>query len=177
MTCKGCIHKKVCKYAGEKISLGISVEETEHECIDYKESDAGTTFVNDPFDMLDKAFRKLYPGIEYTAWLQPDIRDDEDGNYVCGLTDFGDDGEITIFVDPLLSVNNAVEIFAHELAHAAVGCEHEHDEKWEEAFDALFQEYNRMGEEMFDSSIEVTPKGSDYRDALKEIDERKDENG
>lgn len=34
---------------------------------------------------------------------------------------------------------------AHELAHVAVGVEHDHDEVWQEAFDKIFEEYNRIG--------------------------------
>ena len=33
--CKKCIHEKVCKYHDEKVSLGISVKEIGHECVDY----------------------------------------------------------------------------------------------------------------------------------------------
>lgn len=50
---------------------------------------------------------------------------------------------------PSLEVNNAVEIFAHELAHVAVGVDHEHDDAWEDAFEAIFQEYNRIGHALF----------------------------
>ena len=46
-------------------------------------------------------------------------------------------------------VNIQVETFAHELAHVAVGPEHEHDEVWEATFDAIFKEYNRLGDLMF----------------------------
>ena len=46
-------------------------------------------------------------------------------------------------------VNIQTETFAHELAHVAVGPEHEHDEVWEAAFDAIFKEYNRLGDLMF----------------------------
>lgn len=39
--------------------------------------------------------------------------------------------------------------WAHELAHVAVGVEHDHDEVWQEAFDKIFEEYNRIGSQMF----------------------------
>jgi hypothetical protein len=109
----------------------------------------------------------LFPDVEYEAYFDPDIRDNEDGNTVCGLTDFGDDGTITIFVDTHVTINDAVEIFAHELAHAGVGVGHGHDDVWEKAFDDLFEEYNRLGDEMFDSTVNA-PSGADYREALKE---------
>lgn len=125
-------------------------------------------FSNSPFEMLDLAFKRLFPGIEYEACFEPNIRDDEKGEKVCGLTDFAEDGTITIFIDTDLSINNAVEIFAHELAHAGVGVEHGHDEVWEKAFDSLFDEYNKIGEEMFSSKVD-TPKAKAYSDALEEL--------
>ena len=115
------------------------------------------------------AFKRLFPDKKYTAYFEPNIRDSEHGEKVCGLTDFGDDGEITVFIDTELSINNAVEIFAHELAHVAVGVEHDHDEVWEKAFDDLFEEYNKIGEVMFSSSIDV-PKGEDYTNALEFVE-------
>lgn len=123
---------------------------------------------NSPFEMLDMAFKKLFPKVKYTAYFEPNIRDDEQGEKVCGLTDFSDDGEITIFIDTDLSINNAVEIFAHELAHAGAGVEHGHDAVWEKAFDDLFDEYNRIGDKMFSNKINA-PKGEDYSNALKEL--------
>ena len=104
---------------------------------------------NSPFEMLGLAFKRLFPDVNYIAYFEPNIRVDEHGNKVYGLTDFADNGEITIFIDTDLSITNAVEIFAHELAHAAVGVEEEHNEKWEKAFDDLFNEYNKIGDEMF----------------------------
>lgn len=106
-------------------------------------------FKNDPFALVWKAFENLYPGKKFEAYWDSMIRDEEDGAPVFGLTDFADDGTISVFVKPDLEVNNAVEIFAHELAHVAVGAEHDHDEAWEAAFDAIFQEYNRIGDELF----------------------------
>lgn len=68
---------------------------------------------------------------------------------VYGLTDFADDGSVAVFVKPSLEVADAVEVLAHELAHVAVGVEHDHDEVWQEAFDKIFEEYNRIGSQMF----------------------------
>ena len=133
-----------------------------------KQSEGEWIFKNSPFEMLDMAFKRLFPGVKYTAYFEPNIRDEPNGEKVCGLTDFADDGEITIFIDTDLSINNSVEIFAHELAHAAVGVEHEHDEAWEKAFDDLFEEYNKIGDEMFSSNINA-PKGEDYSNALAEL--------
>ena len=109
---------------------------------------------NSPFEMLDIAFKRLFPDVKYKAYFQPNIRDSENGEKVYGLTDFAEDGEITIFVDTDLNISDAVEIFAHELAHAGVGIEHDHDEIWERAFEDLFDEYNRIGEELFPAPSE-----------------------
>lgn len=106
-------------------------------------------FRNDPFLMVAEAFKNLYPDKEYEAYLEPYIRLEENGHTVYGLTDFGDDGVVTVFVTPHITVNDAIEIFAHELAHVAVGPEHEHDEVWMAAFDGIFVEYTRIGDELF----------------------------
>lgn len=84
-----------------------------------------------------------------SKYWEPQIRDEEDGKPVYGLTDFADDGSVAVFVKPSLEVADAVEVLAHELAHVAVGVEHDHDEVWQEAFDKIFEEYNRIGSQMF----------------------------
>lgn len=114
-------------------------------------------FQNSPFEMLAEAFRRLYPDVEYMAFIEPHIREGENGEKVYGLTDFDEDsGAITIFIDSDLSIANAIEIFAHELAHAAVGVGHDHDEAWEGAFEDLFKEYNKIGDELFCTDTEMT---------------------
>lgn len=106
---------------------------------------------NDPFAMVAMAFEQLYPDKQYEAYFEPDIRNNADGEKCVGLTDFPEDGVglPAVFVDTELSITNATEIFAHELAHVAVGVGHEHDEVWDAAFSAIFAKYNEIGEEMF----------------------------
>ena len=106
-------------------------------------------FQNDMFAMVWSAFKKLYPDKDCEIYWEPQIRDEEDGKPVYGLTDFADDGSVAVFVKPSLEVADAVEILAHELAHVAVGVEHGHDEAWQGAFDKIFEEYNRIGSQMF----------------------------
>lgn len=91
----------------------------------------------------------VYPDKECEIYWEPQIRDEEDGKPVYGLTDFADDGSVAVFVKPSLEVADAVEVLAHELAHVAVGVEHDHDEVWQEAFDKIFEEYNRIGNQKF----------------------------
>lgn len=109
---------------------------------------------NSPFEMLDIAFKRLFPDVKYKVYFEVEL-EDESGETVYGFTNFEDNGEITILVDGNLSVYNATEIFAHELAHAAVGEEHDHDEVWEKAFSDLHDEYNRIGSELFDRECEI----------------------
>ncbi len=161
MKCNKCLYKKNCQFLLKHKNAVVS------GCTAFKD-EADFVIKNSPFEMLDMAFKRLFPNVKYTAYFEPDIRDEADGTKVCGLTDFDEDGEIFIFIDTELTINNAVEIFAHELAHAGVGVEHEHDEAWEKAFDDLFNEYNKIGEELFSSNVNA-PKGKDYVDALKEV--------
>lgn len=60
----------------------------------------------------------------------------------------------SVFAYAEYPVNIQVETLAHELAHVAVGPEHEHDDTWRAAFDAIFAEYNRIGDEMFGKPAE-----------------------
>lgn len=115
-----------------------------------------TPFKNDIFALIWQAFKNLYPNKDCECFWEPNIRDEGDGTEALGLTDFSEDG-ITVFVKTSLSIENAAEIFAHELAHVAVGLEHDHDEVWEKSFDDIFEEYNRIGDEMFPGHTEETP--------------------
>ena len=56
-----------------------------------------------------------------------------------GYTDFNDDGSIIVSVSSEIPVSAAAEILCHELAHVAVGIEHEHDEVWKEAFEKIMR--------------------------------------
>ena len=52
----------------------------------------------------------------------------------------------------MISVNNAVEILAHELAHVVAGFEEgkdDHGPEWEAAFESIKQEYGRIGDALF----------------------------
>ena len=65
-----------------------------------------------------------------------------------GFTQFND-GEIPLIaISAELTIKDAIEIFAHELAHIAAGIESDHDEKWEQEFENIFQEYNEIIEQM-----------------------------
>lgn len=103
-----------------------------------------TPFKNDIFALIYKAFTNLYStDKEITCYWQPKL-EDEEGNEVYGLTNFEDDGNITILVSGVLPVLDCAEILAHELAHIMVGFEQEHNEIWEKAFDSIQEEYMRI---------------------------------
>lgn len=112
-------------------------------------------FVNDPFALVWQAFKNLYPDKKCEVNWYPDLPPADDGSPAYGMTDFGVDGTIRVFVDATMNVNDAVEILAHELAHVAVGIDSEHGAVWEAAFDAIFQEYGRIGNEMFGETEEA----------------------
>ncbi len=107
-----------------------------------------TPFENDPFSMVWIAFKNLYPDKECEVFWDQHQEDEHKEEY--GFTSFPTDGstpQVLVFAEH--PVNIQTETFAHELAHVAVGPEHEHDEVWEAAFDAIFKEYNRLGDLMF----------------------------
>lgn len=110
-------------------------------------------FLNDCFGMLWEAFCNLYPDKKdkvQCQW-QPYLFDEVENEKCYGMTEYDDKEDFYyVSVTPEIKVLDATEILAHELAHCAVGVEHNHDEVWEKSFDDLFNEYNRIGEEKFD---------------------------
>lgn len=108
-----------------------------------------TPFANDPFALVARAFKNLYSEREYIAYIVPEVVDEE-GNAVFGATTFPDDGSTPIVElsgdNPIL---RGIEIFAHELAHIATPEDQDHGEKWECAFNRIFEEYNRIAEQLF----------------------------
>lgn len=107
-------------------------------------------FYNDPSAIVALAFANLYPGIKYDAQLVQNIKDDAGGT-AYGETVFPDDGST-----PLISISAEApisampELLAHELAHL-VAPDDDHGEKWKAADDAIYAEYNRLIETMFES--------------------------
>jgi len=109
-----------------------------------------TPFTNDMFSMVWRAFKNLYPDKDCKCQWVPELEKSEDGKEVFGLTTFTDNGNVYVDIVATLAVTDAIEIFAHELAHVAAGEEEDHGKAWEEAFDKIFEEYNRIGDEEFD---------------------------
>ena len=104
-------------------------------------------FKNDPFAMIYQAFKRLYSDKQCDIWWDTPKEADKQA---FGVTNFPDDGGCPqVFVYPNYPVHQQAEILAHELAHVAVGPEHEHDDVWESAFDAIQKGYDRIGNELF----------------------------
>lgn len=119
-------------------------------------------FGNDPFAIVYKAFKNLYPEKECEIRWEAEIKD-ENGVPAFGVTRFGHDGEkpvVLVCVDPGLQVWDAIEVLAHELAHVAIypDCE-DHGDEWEETIDAIFNEYNRVSAELFPDATRQTKDG------------------
>lgn len=114
-----------------------------------------TPFVNDPAAIVARAFRDLYPGLEYTAQLVPTLEDDN-GGPVFGQTLFPDDGGIPIISISAEAPANAVpELLAHELAHLVAGVEADHDPDWEAAMGAIGARYDDLLSDLFPEDLEA----------------------
>ena len=102
-------------------------------------------FANDPFARVCKYFKLLFPAKKVVC-LWTEHLEDEKGETVYGVTIFPKEGSGTnvvpeIFISAELTVKDAAEILAHELAHVAVGCDEGHGEAWEKAFEAIHRAY------------------------------------
>ncbi len=133
-------------------------------------------FVNDPFSMVYQAFKNLYPEkasqITEIIW-QPEEMKADDGNRCVGMTNFANDGDITVYVCCRIPVADAVETLAHELAHVAVGHEQDHNDVWEKAFDDIHDEFDRIGAELFGDegvSVEVSDAKVGYGKTVEEYE-------
>lgn len=119
-----------------------------------------TPFLNDPFIVVAEAYKRLWnkPYIAVYAQHQPDNED----SY--GLTACPDTGVpiITIFAEH--TINDQIETFAHELAHVAVGIEHEHDHVFRAALLTLKAMYSQVYDEMLGEQ-----NGKDSKEISKQI--------
>lgn len=114
------------------------------------------TIKNNPIEILSTAFKNLYPDIKYNAYFDQNLNQyTNETEKIYGFTSFNENEDITIFIDIALCLYDAVEIFAHELAHVAVGANHNHDEIWMKAFDNIYNEYIKVGSELFPEMKEV----------------------
>lgn len=71
-----------------------------------------------------------------------------------GYTQVSEDGNIGIYLDINQPYFAMLETISHEMAHAIVGIEHEHDEVWENKFDEIYNEYIRLCNEKYGEECE-----------------------
>jgi hypothetical protein len=96
------------------------------------------------------AYKRLYDNPCEIWW---DYHEEDNHNEEYGFTHQPNDGSIpTVIIYSDHPVSIQVETLAHELAHVAVGVEHGHDSVWEEAFEAIHVEFEKIGDEMFGSA-------------------------
>lgn len=97
--------------------------------------------LNDPIQGVLKAAESLYPDLECEIQFYP-VKS-ETGN--CGMCILPEnENEIPqINIDPSIPYGAVLEVLAHELAHVVVP-EDDHGEQWDNAFNAIFTEYNRL---------------------------------
>ena len=123
-------------------------------------------FCNDPYVVVYRAFRDLYPNVGDVdiAYDYDVVTTDATNEKLKGVTIFPDDGSAPqIRIDCTLPVDAIAEILAHELAHVAVGKlnhndkERDHDERWEQAFDAIYNRFCELqgfGKEQTDDTLD-----------------------
>lgn len=102
-----------------------------------------TPFENDIFALIWIAFKNIYPDKECSCYWEPELRD-KNGEEVFGVTTFAENGTVEVRVSGKLKIEDAAEVFAHELAHVAVGGACGHNEEWEEAFSKIQEQYDAL---------------------------------
>ena len=105
-----------------------------------------TPFSNDMFALVFQAFKKLYPDKECECQWVSGLADGKEKAF--GATTFADDGKVYVAISAEVPAINAAEVFAHELAHVAVGDDAGHGQEWEEALSEICNEYERILEKI-----------------------------
>lgn len=107
-------------------------------------------FNNDMLGVVWEAFKMLYPEkvetIKSIVWVENihEYVQDKEGEESIGVTKFDTENKASIMIDANISIHDSIYVFAHELAHVAVGYEHEHDDVFKDAFDAINDKYNEI---------------------------------
>ena len=133
-------------------------------------------FLNDMFSIVWIAFKNLYPDKDCECQWVPEVGKDDNGDDCYGMTTFDGDGTVHVEISAQkLTVSDAVEVFAHELAHVAAGKYADHGKEWEEVFDRIFDEYNRIGYEMFDRQEKVGLFSEECSEKAAGVQEKEDD--
>jgi hypothetical protein len=106
-------------------------------------------FIN-PLDIVIEAYKNLY-GDEKTIYVQfnPHIKKILFFGH-WGETEFFEDNKIIISLSPHLKLPYILEILAHELAHVAAGIHQQHNQVWENCFERIRVEFDKIYLEEFD---------------------------
>lgn len=110
-------------------------------------------FINNPFDTLMEIMKENYPNAECEIYIGQSMTD---GKGTFGCTLFPEETGSTLETPVVeihysLSLENAMEVLAHELAHVVAGVDAEHDKEWEEVFDHIHKEFQKKLDEQFSS--------------------------
>lgn len=102
---------------------------------------AGHPFSFDPFAVVWAAFNELFhDACVIVQWVDDLHNSDDDPFGQCFHSDI--DGEPPLVsVDVRTPVSGAIEILAHELAHAVTPSDRDHGTEWESVFDAINRRY------------------------------------
>jgi predicted SprT family Zn-dependent metalloprotease len=91
------------------------------------------TISNDPFKVVFRAFEEFYPDkqafVQFDQTLNKRKKEYGYTHFDTGLIDMP-----IVGINPKLTVEDSIEILAHELAHVAVGYEADHNEEFEIVF-------------------------------------------
>lgn len=105
-------------------------------------------FENDLFAIMYDTFSKMHPHHPdfYTQWALSDEFADDDNGYC----EWRDDGTIVISISMGNTVEEALEVFAHELSHVAVGYDHDHDDDFNSEYENLMDAFTARLAQEFD---------------------------
>lgn len=107
-------------------------------------------FINNPFDILKEIMYEVYPFVTYNVdiYIGQEMTDGKE-TFGCTLFPENEEDRTAIEVHYSLSLNDAVEVLAHELAHVIAGKEAEHNEDWEAVFEGIHVLFQRKLDERF----------------------------
>jgi len=95
-------------------------------------------FVNNPFEVMRRAFKQLYPKVPVRIHFRELERD-------LGLAELQPGQKVPhIYVDPRQTFAEVLKTLAHELAHVAVPTDAKHGKRWRAAFKAIRSECQRI---------------------------------
>jgi hypothetical protein len=96
---------------------------------------------NNPFDNILKVINYLYPNLDCVLSFNPIMEE-------CGSTTFPYDGSMPIVdINTPLSINDSLDIIAHEIAHVVAGINVEHGVEWRKEFEKIHTGYMELFKE------------------------------